>query len=612
MRVVIIDSGLDEENSAFKNKPRIVERIHIFEDENGQYLIDGDIRDNLGHGTSVCWIINKYVENIEFIIVKIFDDNIAVTEEMLIFSLDYIKNNIKCNVINISAGIGKCVNRRWMRMCCDELHKSGVYVVAAYSNDGALSYPAVFDSVIGVDISLSCFAPNQYQFIENSPINIRGMGYPQLLPDVNNKYVEKAGASFTAPHITGLICRALGQGYITNEEINYYLKENSSCRVEGKQRQKKEEKLAIKNAAIFPISKETKSLIEFSDMLPFKITHVCDIKYGKYIGRDVKELINGRDNLDNVMNKLSIEAIDKLDWEDSFDTLIIGHINMLGKAMRKKNIKNYLLEKCIQYKKQVYMYDIEEFNSAFFKEVKIRTPIIDSSKVPTNTYGKLYCSATPIIGVFGTSPKQGKFTLQLKLRNFLMERGYKVASLGTEPESELFGFEETYPIGYNATVSICGFEAITYLNSVISRIEDSEPDIIIVGSQSQTIPTGNVSISCLPMAQHELILGTQPDGYILCINSTDELEYIEKTISYLSIMTDAKVISLVIFPLIYRNVEGVLTEVIGKVDDKDMIRLKEVYTQHFGINTYSMDEVNLMMLLENNIKNLFTTQEDVL
>ena len=54
-------------------------------------------------------------------------------------------------------------------------------------------------------MSTSCFFPRQYQYIENSPINIRGIGHAQRLPDVNNTYCEKLGTSFVVPHITGLI-----------------------------------------------------------------------------------------------------------------------------------------------------------------------------------------------------------------------------------------------------------------------------------------------------------------------------------------------------------------------------------------------------------------------
>ena len=82
----------------------------------------------------------------------------------------------------------------------------------------------------------------------------------------------------------------------------------------------------------------------------------------------------------------------------------------------------------------------------------------------------LYRIATPIIGVFGTSSKQGKFTLQLKLRELLLKQGYSVGEIGTEPTSQLFGKEYVFPMGYNSTVYIEHNDIISYLNAALYDI----------------------------------------------------------------------------------------------------------------------------------------------
>ena len=51
LRIVVIDSGLNEGHRAISGKLTVSERIHIFRGANSEILIDDDICDNVGHGT---------------------------------------------------------------------------------------------------------------------------------------------------------------------------------------------------------------------------------------------------------------------------------------------------------------------------------------------------------------------------------------------------------------------------------------------------------------------------------------------------------------------------------------------------------------------------------
>lgn len=93
---------------------------------------------------------------------------------------------------------------------------------------------------------------------------------------------------------------------------------------------------------------------------------------------------------------------------------------------------------------------------------------------------------TPVLGVFGTSSQQGKFTLQLALRYELQKRGYKVGQIGTEHQSGCFGIDFTFPSGYGLDKSLqipMDFH-IPLLRRVISEMDKSNYDLIIVGAQS--------------------------------------------------------------------------------------------------------------------------------
>ena len=81
------------------------------------------------------------------------------------------------------------------------------------------------------------------------------------------------GTSFVVPHITGLIAEKFSKKKWNIVEVKNFLKQSANCVVEGRVIPKNTI-INIKNAVLFPVSKETKALIEFSDMLSFNITHI--------------------------------------------------------------------------------------------------------------------------------------------------------------------------------------------------------------------------------------------------------------------------------------------------------------------------------------------------
>ena len=77
--------------------------------------------------------------------------------------------------------------------------------------------------------------------------------------------------------------------------------------------------------------------------------------------------------------------------------------------------------------------------------------------------------------------------------------------------------------------------------------------ILFVGSQSHSVPFNTGNIGLYP-PQHELLIGTEPDAIILCINPFDDIIYIKRTIAYLESYIQTKVLALSMFPL-HRELE---------------------------------------------------------
>ncbi|MCI9009090.1 MAG: DUF1611 domain-containing protein [Lachnospiraceae bacterium] len=605
MIVGIIDSGVNIEHAAFAGGLKIRGGYRFIKDNDGRICQDQNIYDEIGHGTSVCWIINKYLPDAEFVIFKVFSKDVDTDEEILIHTFEYIRDHIHCGILNVSAGIQSCSNIKYFQTLCDELQQSGTIVISAFDNEGGLSYPACFDSVIGVDISASCFRPKDYFYIEDSPINIRGFGYSQKLPSLLDQYSEQKGASFAAPIISGMLA-AMKAADDTADPL-HFLREHAKACYSGTYESVKND-LVINEASVFPVSKETKSLIENAGMLPFRIKHIYDLKYSGNVGKRISQMVYPGCALESYLEEMVVEPIEQSKLND-VDTMIIGHVNMLQTAASNSNIKQQLIKKARAMGTQVYLFD----NIGVSREEEVDTgengiicPCVTNKNVPCERYGKLYCLSTSVLGIFGTSPKQGKFTLQLKLRKRLSEVGYKVANVGTEPTAMLFGFEETYPIGYNSTVSISGERALLYLNERMHCIEEDSPDIIIVGSQSQSVSNGVESIGYIPIKQHELILGTSPDAYILVVNTTDDMGYIQRTISFLSSITPAKVIALVASPIIYNIEGGYQTKVLRYVEKDEMAQFLQILKKECDISSYSLDDEQLVEKLQNAIEDFYS------
>jgi len=87
------------------------------------------------------------------------------------------------------------------------------------------------------------------------------------------------------------------------------------------------------------------------------------------------------------------------------------------------------------------------------------------------------------------------------------------------------------------------------LNEIVHQMELQNPDVIIVGCQSCTIPYDINHIYDLTFSQWDFVMGTNPDLFVLCVNPQDSYEYITRTIHFLESVGHGKVVGLVLFPV---------------------------------------------------------------
>lgn len=554
VRIVIIDSGI-----SLKQRDRC-KKISCYKD------YSSGVEDTIGHGSAVFHIIESNWDG-DIEVIKVFEKDEEVNEDILI---DVLKGFLKEEkrgdvVINISMGITLCNRKEEFNQLCQKLISKGYIIVSAFDNDGAVSYPAAFKGVIGVDTSRKCRNVTEFEYVESDLINIRGFSGEQNLPDPAGEFKKFSGSSFVAPYITAMIAKWLMLNKVHDlDSILEALREQSVLIYEKKELEKTEHLFTIKKAVIAPLNKEITSLIKFIDLLPFEIINVYDLRHMRTIGKKVSDILKYKLDKDFI-----IKNLENLDWNDDFDTLILGHMKEINHFL-KEDLTEKIIIQCLKYNKKVYSFDsLSGYQDLISQKRELfQYPEINSAHVPGNQFGKMYQVHCPVLAIFGTSSKQGKYTLQLKLRKKFMQNGFKVAQLGTEPSAKLFGMDEVYPMGYNGNVLIEGYDEILTINHLINQMIHDDTDILIVGAQSQSVAYSSQNLSLFPIGNVNFLLATQPDIILLCVNIFDNDAYIKRTINYLEGMIDTQVIALMISPVMqeYSNSTLVRTTYIADMD----------------------------------------------
>lgn len=587
INIIIVDSGVDLTHKRFQEIP-----LTGFSFQNG--VITEDYQDTFGHGTAIFDIVKSVSDIANIINIKITNTENTVHENDLIGVLQYIKSNMKCDILNLSLGINICNHYNELKEICDEIASSGTMIVSAFDNSGSISYPAAFKSVIGVITGPKCSRIDDFQYYEDDIINIAAKGGIQRVAWNNSKYIMMAGNSFACAHVTVQIAKIMKEGYITATEIKEKLRNISLTKNKFKEYKENAFELKINRAAIFPFNKEMHSLVRYEKLLGFDLIDVYETKYSSVIGASTSFLLNEPNIKD-----YKIKNINDIDWA-TIDTLIIGHTDRLSSLINDKELKIKLVKDALSKGKKIYSFD-NLHGLGFDNSPQIYYPMVTNLHLPPFRFGMLYRISKPVVGVFGTSSQQGKFTLQLKLRDLLLSQGYNVGQVGTEPSAYLFGMDYCYPMGYNSSVFIKEYEQITYLNHIMNQLCEEDKDLILVGSQSGTVPYDIGNIKMFNMTQFHFLMGTQPDCVILVINPFDNILYIERTKKFIESCARCKVISMIIFPM---NITNDWSGVYGKkrkMDINSISDIKNKFENYFKLPVFclgnDMEMSELMKLI---------------
>ena len=130
---------------------------------------------------------------------------------------------------------------------------AGIIIVSAFDSEGAVSYPAALDCVIGIDgLRLNRNIKGFWRCGAGTYNYIKSMKEKHL-PWLNNKMKTVSGTSFIAPEFTALIAAMLQEKQFSFSEIVAHLNEMASGEIDELKYNKQYFDLDIKNAIVLKI-----------------------------------------------------------------------------------------------------------------------------------------------------------------------------------------------------------------------------------------------------------------------------------------------------------------------------------------------------------------------
>ena len=542
VRVAIIDSGIDPTHEK-------IGTVH-------EVCLDSVPRQTTrlaGHGTACAGIIRQIAPTAILYDVRIFDESLTTDGSALLAAIRWTIEQ-PLDVVNLSLGTTDVTFRDGLAEVCRQARDAGVILVAAEHNDGRESYPAVLSDVIGVTGG-KVRGRYGYYYRPGHAIECVARGDAQRVCWIDPPYVMVSGTSFATPHITGVVA-LIRQAYPNAplEQVRELLQANAlqgmpellqgaPPRLETAPEPSANisDLTWIQKAALYPFNKEMHALVRARDLLAFSITGIADPVGKGLVGKDAGKALG----LSSIGVRIRPRLADAL---KEADTLILGYVDQLGR-IGKKDVLHTAVETALAHNCHVFsflsvsqdeygdLYDLARKKGLHLTYPSIASDDVQQALQAESSYVPV---DVPVLGVFGTSSQQGKFTLQLILRRHLLRLGYRVGQIGTEHHAALFGMDLAFPMGYASNVTLPLQYYVPYLDYKLRQLSHQKrPDIILVGSQSGTIPYDVHEHRTHSLISTAFLLGTKPDACILVVNSIDADEYIQDTIDGLRALAKA-------------------------------------------------------------------------
>lgn len=198
--VILIDTGIDR--AAFKDC--LVGGQHFYVEGNYVYC-DDNFDDDNGHGSACAYTIKSIFPAAQFYVIKILDSNAETIYPVLETALEYCMN-LEYHLINLSlAMLDENENSKFSYLC-NRLRDKGKILLSSVHNGYRESYPASYQSVIGVRGSRFA-VPEEYWY--NPKSDVQGIAdiSPIFTSRTLDTYFMFGGNSKACALVSGLILK---------------------------------------------------------------------------------------------------------------------------------------------------------------------------------------------------------------------------------------------------------------------------------------------------------------------------------------------------------------------------------------------------------------------
>lgn len=207
VRIAVVDSGVDREHPALKDK--IKDAVEAYKDEKGRTAFrPAQMGDDAGHGTACAGIIASIAPEASLHSIKVLGAQASGSGEMFLSGLDYAIKQ-KMQVINLSLGTTRPELSAPLHELINRAYQAGAIVVAAANNLPHPSFPSVFSSSLVSVSKQESSNPFAFSYRFGEVIELLAPGVQVRTTWPGGGYRQLTGNSFAAPHITGLIALIL-------------------------------------------------------------------------------------------------------------------------------------------------------------------------------------------------------------------------------------------------------------------------------------------------------------------------------------------------------------------------------------------------------------------
>ncbi|MGC8898779.1 MAG: S8 family serine peptidase [Bacteroidota bacterium] len=569
LRVGIVDSGIDIKNPDLM---RFVQKgISVATGNTGP----DEFNDNLGHGTACAELILRGFspKDIYLFVYKAFDQRDDIDVEIFRKALIYAVSD-KVDILNCSVGSIDPDVEYLMREEVSNAVSEGLIIISAWNDEGYTTWPANFDNVISVKAG-GQKSQRKWGWERNKKDHFIFRGTRQRIKWRDGSEVFIGGSSFATALCTRTVARFMLSNRLSKnvKAVRSFLKDRAqfryqvdldpSCLIPWNTFQK-----SMKKVGIYPFHKEMHGFVRFRRNLPYHIVWIADLSLSRNGGKFTNELLKNCDESIFVHSELPFDP-------GGIDTLILGYLDKASEA-RNKDLLGEALEYALQNRISVFSFlapsNEGEWRSRFESVgLRLEVPQITyqcALRVIQNVPEKKAFD-TPILGIFGTGSRQGKFTLQLGLRYELQRRGFKVGQIGTEHQSGCFGMDFTFPSGYGAQQSLrVPLDLhIPLLRRVLSEMDKGIYDVVIVGGQSGLMSPNPYYYGCI--FSEMLFTAALPDRTILVTNRADPHNFVERVKSYIFAKTGQEVFQILSFEtLIEDGIDKTVSRISNLLDKR--------------------------------------------